>query len=359
MNQPDRPLTLHDLLARRWRTEAPITAIRFATDGGATAFATAAGAVLIAGAADPEPPESRIRVTGDLGQTTIRPRTKEPPALVPVTGLADGAPPIAARGSGFLVGDAAGRVLELGPDGAATTVLTLEGPVVALDQAGGAVAAADAGGVTLLNRDGARRRDLPGTVALALHAGGGLAAADAGAVRLLGRDDASPAVPLAGALRLRWRGDGAWLGAALGAEGIALVDPAAPAAPIRLGGFPAPARDLVWSAPGHAFAAPGAFRVAAWDAEALPATDRPLLTGQPGLVAVEALAAHPSRPLLAAGFANGQVVIAQIGARDELLLRHEGAAVTALAFSPDGRHLAIGDAAGVAAIATFPARMFK
>ena len=76
-------------------------------------------------------------------------------------------------------------------------------------------------------------------------------------------------------------------------------------------------------------------------------------------VVVEAVAAHPTRPLVAAGFANGQVVIAAIGGRDELLLRQAGAAVTRLAFSPDGNQLAIGDADGALAIASFPSQMFK
>lgn len=71
------------------------------------------------------------------------------------------------------------------------------------------------------------------------------------------------------------------------------------------------------------------------------------------------MAAHPARGLVAAGLANGQVLIAEIGGRDELLLRQGGEAVTALAFSPDGRHLAIGDAGGTLAIATFPPQLFK
>jgi hypothetical protein len=36
-----------------------------------------------------------------------------------------------------------------------------------------------------------------------------------------------------------------------------------------------------------------------------------------------------------------------------------GSAVTALAWSGDGRHLAIGAVDGTAAIVTFPAQMFK
>jgi len=76
-------------------------------------------------------------------------------------------------------------------------------------------------------------------------------------------------------------------------------------------------------------------------------------------VLVDAVAAHPKKALVAAGYANGQIVIAGIGARDEMLVRSSGGVVTALAWSADGNHLALGDASGTAAIVTFPHQMFK
>lgn len=355
MNQQNaRPLTLYDLIARRWDTGAPVAALRF----GATtaAFAGADGALRIAAAPDAEPPDSRVRVTGDLGQITLRPRSQDPAPLVALTGLAETAPPIAAAEGDFLVGAADGRALRVSPDGEALTLFDLDGPILALDHAGGVTAAADAATLALHGAT-IRRLPRPGIAALAVSPGGTeVAAAGAGELRLVGAET-ERRLALSGVLSLAWRDDGRWLAAALGPDGAALVGPAL--APVRLRGFPAPVRCIGWSGPGRAFIAAGAFRIAAWDAAALPATDRPLVTGQPGLVAVEAVAAHPTRPLIAAGYANGQVTIAQAGARDELLLRHEGAPVTCLAFSPDGRHLAIGDAGGEAAIATFPSQMFK
>lgn len=358
MNQPNaRTLTLFDLLARRWQATAAVAAACFAAEG-AAAFATADGKVLIAGDPDPEPPEARIRITGDLGQLTIRPRSLDAPPLVAVTGLADRAPPLAVAGDGFLTGDADGRVLRLGVDGTATPVLSLGGAITALDACAGAVAAADPG--TLMRRDAAgatERLPLAGIAALAFAPGGrALAAADAAQLHLLA--PGPRAKPLLGAGRLAWSPDGCWLAAALGSEGVALIE-AGGAGDGRLSGFPGPVASLGWSAPGGALVVGGAFRIAAWAAAALPETEQALVTGQPGLVLVEAVAPHPVRPLVAAGYANGQVVVARLGARDELLLRPDGAAVTALAWSPDGRNLAIGDAAGGAAIASFPAQMFK
>ncbi|MFT3973397.1 MAG: hypothetical protein QM699_08085 [Amaricoccus sp.] len=356
-DQSTRTLTLFDLIARRWQTTAAIADVRFAADGTA-AFATEAGAVLIAGTPDEEPPDSRIRVTGDLGQTTIRPRTREPAPLAAVTSLADGAPTLVAAGTGFLTGDADGRVRRLDAEGAAEPVLSLGGKVVALDHAGGVTVAADGQTLATLRAGAVERRAIPGFRSLALAPDGQrLAAANAAQVVLFA-GEAEETVALRNAGRLLWRDDGRWLAVALGVDGLALVDAETPA-PIHLRNFPAAVRSLAWSRQANAIAASGAFRIAAWDAAALPSTERALVTGQPGLVVVEAVAAHPGRPLIAAGYANGQVVLAQVGARDELMLRQGGAAVTCLAFSPDGRQLAIGDASGTAAIASFPRTMFK
>lgn len=349
MNQPaERTLTLFDLLARRWQADAAIATVRFAGSETA-AFATAAGTVFVTAEPDAEPPERRIRVTGDLGQITLRPRESDPAPLRAIGGLADGPVPLAVAADRLLAGTGDGRVVAITADGSVDTLFRLGGAVTALDHGGGLTAAADAESVVIAGRT----LPMAGVRALALAPDGRLAAADATGVTLDGRRFA-----LAGATRLAWRGDGGWLAAALGGEGVALMAGDGDAA-VRLDGFPAPVRDLAWSAPAGAFAAAGAFRIAAWDARALPATDRPLVTGQPGLVVVEAVATHPVKPIVAAGYANGQVVIAQIGSRDELLLRQDGAAVTALAFSPDGRALAIGDAAGGAAVVGFPPQMFK
>lgn len=356
MNQPNaQALTLFDLLARSWQVPAPVSAVRFSADGSAVAFATADGAMLVAAAPDAEPPDSRVRISGDLGQMTLRPRTRQPTPLVSLGALADGPVPLATAGDDFLAGTGDGTVLRVVRGGSTEALFRLGSAVQALDHANGVTVAADHDGIRLAGHDHLSTRALAGIRAVALSADGTrVAVAGATDVLLLGGDEM--VFPVAGAERLAWRGDGEWLAAALGPAGVALLGADGP---VRLGDFPAPVRDISWSAPAHAFVAGGAFRIAAWDAATLPATDRPLVTGQPGLVVVEAVAAHPTRPLVAAGYANGQVVVARIGGRDELLLRQDGAAVTCLAFSPDGRELAIGDAGGTAAVVGFPSQMFK
>ena len=82
----------------------------------------------------------------------------------------------------------------------------------------------------------------------------------------------------------------------------------------------------------------------------------PVEAGRGGLVVVDRVAASPDRPLLAVGYNNGLVCLNKIGTREEMMLRPPGAAVTVLAWSPDGTHLAFGDAEGEATLVAFPAR---
>ena len=66
------------------------------------------------------------------------------------------------------------------------------------------------------------------------------------------------------------------------------------------------------------------------------------------------------RDTCAVGYASGLVTLCPLGGRDELMLREgAGAPVTALDWSGDGTHLAIGFADGRAGIVTFPKVMFK
>jgi WD40 repeat protein len=84
-----------------------------------------------------------------------------------------------------------------------------------------------------------------------------------------------------------------------------------------------------------------------------------LLTGRAGFLAVDRVATHPTRNLVAAGYANGRLVVSPVGSPAELLLRQSGGALNALAWSANGQHLAIGDADGNVAIITFPTQLFK
>jgi len=75
-------------------------------------------------------------------------------------------------------------------------------------------------------------------------------------------------------------------------------------------------------------------------------------------MAVELVAAHPARKLVAAAYGNGQIVIAQPGARDELALKIAGPTPTTLVWSSDGKMLAIADS-GAVSLVTLPDALFK
>jgi WD40 repeat protein len=375
MNQQTmQNLTLFDLLGRSWQRPAAIADLRFNADGSAVAFTCVDGTVAIAAVADHEPPEARIRVSIDLGQTTIRPREKPPVPLIATAAFADGDIPLAFYGdSGFLAGGASGEVLHLTAGGdAAGALLKIEGPVVAIDHSAKAGKTAVSNGHDVFLSDGKRdairlERDVASsTDALAFSPGGrrlacgldeGLSVWAAEGDAALIRNIPLPARPAS----IRWSRDGTWLACGLEAGGFALVGLAEGRADI-VAGFPSPVRTVCWSQPANALFASGAFRIAGWSMTAPPVdgeTSGALETGRAGLVLVEAVAAHPEKKLIAAGYANGRITIAQIGGRDELLVRPLGSAVTALAWSGDGRHLAMGSVDGTAAIVTFPAQMFK
>ncbi|TPM24222.1 WD40 repeat domain-containing protein [Mesorhizobium sp. B2-3-5] len=367
-------LTLFELLARSWRRPSAVAALCFSADDSTVAFTSVDGTVAIAAVADQEPPESRIRVSGDLGQTTIRPREKPPVPLIASAAFGDGDPPLVAYlRSGFLVGTAAGEAVHLTAGGeVAETLVKIEGPIVAIDHsARTAVTAVSDGHDVFLSRnrgDVARlERNVtssthavafsPGGRRLACGLGNGLSIWAVEGPASLIRDFSLPARPIS----IRWSGDGTWLACGLETGGFGLISPADGLTAI-VAGFPSPVRAVCWSAPANALLASGAFRIAGWSMTAPPLdgeTAGALETGRAGLVLVETVAAHPQKKLVAAGYANGRITVAQIGGRDELVIRSLGSGITALAWSGDGRHLAAGMVDGTAAIITFPVQMFK
>ena len=375
MNQHNiRNLKLFDLLARSWVLPSAVEALQFSADSSVAAFACANGAIALAVLSDPEPPESRVRVSADLGKMTIRPREKPPAPLAMTERLGDGAPLIATSGkSEFFAGGPDGRIMSVSATGEVGNAgIRLDGAIVALDHSGGQrlTAASDGADVLLATASG-------GTTRLMRHGGGIVAALgfstsgrqlavchgeEISVWTLVGEPNLARTIRFSDRpLAARWSADSEWIACPLASGGFGLARLADGKAGI-VTDFPATVRAVAWSGRADALVTSGAFRIAAWSMKAPPLdgqTGGALVTGRPGLVVVEAVATHPTRPLVAAGFANGQIVVAQIGERDELLLRPSGGAVAALAWSADGRHLAAGTADGGASLITLPAQMFK
>jgi WD40 repeat protein len=83
----------------------------------------------------------------------------------------------------------------------------------------------------------------------------------------------------------------------------------------------------------------------------------PLELAQIEQVLCTRIACHPKDELVAAGYANGAVVLAQIATRRVVIITETGAApISALAWSPDGSRLAFGDETGFAALIDLSAR---
>jgi WD40 repeat protein len=117
-------------------------------------------------------------------------------------------------------------------------------------------------------------------------------------------------------------------------------------------GYPTKPRSLSWSPAGDFLATSGASEILLWPFKGFwgPMGTEPEVRA-PRDVPVTVVAWHPHRPYVAAGYRDGVVLIArQEDLRELTLRRAAGAAVTALAWSGDGRRLAYGAEDGHAAI---------
>lgn len=360
---------LFDLLARSWSFDAPVTGVALDGAGKAAGFALADGRMVLAPLEDAESPQKRLRIEADSGRSLIRPREKPVAAPILTAELAQGAPMLAVSGViGLIAASADGRIHRVTPRGQAIPLAGPEAPILAL--------ASDRGGRLAVAREG--RVDLHDEVRMGLLD----SIAVPGAVRALAfaPDDRALAVmlddslllaptgenaqplPLGGAGPLAFSPLGDWLAGGNGHGGFWLLR-RADGAIARIGNFRAAPSEITFSKAADAVFASGAFRAAGWslatpplDAEATGA----LRTGRAGLVLIDRIAAHPGRDLVALGMADGAVSIARAGQPEEMALRQaDGHAITALAWSACGLHLAIGTAAGQAALVTLPPQLFK
>jgi WD40 repeat protein len=121
---------------------------------------------------------------------------------------------------------------------------------------------------------------------------------------------------------------------------------------MRMSGYSARVRSLAWSSGGDWLATGGSEQVILWP---FKGKDGPM-GQQPRVLAPYSarcgiVACHPKQDVVAAGFADGAVLLVRIGDAAEILARRPGnAPVTALAFSADGNRLAFGCEDGAAGI---------
>lgn len=365
--------TLYELLGRRWTVGAPVTDVAFDAEGEAVAFALADGALAIASLDDAEPPQDRCRIALDEGRATISPRRKPVPPLMRVM-VSDAPVHVASLGmSGFVASDH-GRLVRVSASGI-TQVAASDGPSIDL------VAPAEVGGIVVTSGETITFHDSDGGVGWRQPRLGdsvsGIAVSRDGRCVAIGIDgrllvrtsgpqpETIATIATGPVATLSWSPDGSWLAASVVKAGVVLLR-LADLRLVRIPGYPATVSSLSWSADSRFLVTGGGYRIVAWDVAGLEGdSELPMniLTGRAGFVLVHTVDMHPERSMVAAGYDDGRVVVARIGAPDELVVKPPGrGAVTALRWSRDGKHLALGSSGtgdGDAAIVTFPRHVFK
>ena len=360
-------LQLFDLIAREWHLASPVRQITFNADDTAVAFACEDGGIHLVATADRASPSVRTRRALDTGRLTIAPRDKPYPPLRPAEFTAGRSSDVVAFGaSGFAFAKGDGRINSLTPGGIAVHMAAkapAEINVLAASPDGKTIAFACRAQVHITTADASTARVVPAAstvsamafspdgMTLAVAYANGISRWSLPALDQPPVETALPGTPVS----LTWHPDGSWLSVALGVDGVCLIDTAHNRSTAQ-GNFPAPVRSAVFGPSSGTVLAAGAFRVAAWTL----ADWRDVMTGRPGLVLVDALAAAPNRNLVAVGYANGLLSLAEIGQPSEILLREDtGAGIAAMAWSASGAYLALAGTDGSAALVEFPDSMFK
>jgi hypothetical protein len=360
-------LQLFDLIARDWTVPSVVNQITFNANSTAVAFACVDGAVHLAATADKFAPDKRIRRAVDTGRLTIAPRDKPHLPLKAADFTAGRSTTVVPQGAaGFAFAKDTGRINSLSAGGiAAHLPPKAPAPISAVACSPDGTTMAYACGsqvfVTPARTDAPQPLDAPDTITgLAFSPDGQTLAAahHAGLSRwstaTLDRDAVHTPIP-GRPLDVAWRQDGLWLVACLQSDGFCVVE-AATNTPHVHGNFPSAVRHAGFGLPTGTVVAAGAFRVAAW---AL-GDQSDVMTGKAGLVLIDAIATCPTRNLVAVGYANGLLSLAEIGRPSEILLREDtGAGITAMAWSGNGAYLALAGTDGSAALVEFPDAMFK
>lgn len=357
-------LQLFDLIAREWHLPSPATQVLFNASNTTAAFGCADGSILLASTADKSSPNHRTRRALDSGRLTIAPRKGPVSPLRKADHTEGRCSTIGRHGAdNFLFSKENGRINTLTSGGVAVHLpQRAAGSIQAVAAQPNSESLAYACGHLLHLTLGAEDHTLTHAAtihSLAYNPVGNTLAVAHGTGMTLWKLAASPVateIHLPAAARgFVWSGDGMDLAVLLDADGFCLV--AGDGSDVQhFGNFPAEVRTVGFNPGRQAVVASGAFRPAAWSLDGR----QNLISGKSGLTLIDAIATCPTRNLIAVGYANGLVSLAEIGQPTEILLREDtGAAIRDIAWSGCGNFLALAGSDGVAALVEFPAAMFK
>jgi WD40 repeat protein len=348
---------LSELLGGHWSFDAPVAAVAWSNNGSVAAFALGDGAVALARAEWGGGPDVRIRATGGV---EVRPPTMPSPPVLRVLAHEGPCRALIAQHGGFLSCGQDGRIVRIGIEGSIDAAAPPAGRRIDLLATGLAGWAYASGGEVVVTGTSRRVLAFPTEVsALGFNPTGHRLAVAYRDGASIWPDDGGPARRLSfyGSPRaLAWSPDGAWLGIGLAAGGVRAwrSDGSAEVVP---GGHSGEVRSLGFSADGRLLAASGAPRVLCWQLD----TREPGECGLPSSRApVTAVAWHPLRPLIAAGYASGAILLCQPGGENVLFIRGaRGGAALWLAWSPDGSRLALATEECEAGLVLLPEELFR
>jgi WD40 repeat protein len=320
--------------SRSIASDAPAAACAFSRDGKTVAFALGDGRVRFLPADVKEAPGDAL----------------EPVHKGAVLSLI--ADPI---GDGFISGGDDGRLLRLAADGSASEIANHKGKWVdklAAHRSNGSFAASVGKMALVVDKSGEMREFGPhaSTVAaidfskdgsrIAAAHYGGITVWSIGQVTLPPRRFAWQGSHVA----LKWSTDGKFIATGTQENDIH-VWRIAQATDMRMQGYPAKVKSLSWSADARWLYTSSQPVFTAWPfAGKGPEGKPPLQFGDEGAGLLTVVAAHPAAEFVAGGYDSGELQLADIKTRRSVVLKMaDGSAVSCLAWSPGGFHLAVGN----------------